>query len=175
MKKVLVLLTAIVLVFVLASCNNGGATPDSASNDSKIAETYTIEGVSVPLPIDFSVDESASPVAAYHKDYPSVGDNINFIFSASETINSYTKENINKTYEDYFDNFSGVEEYEKYQINGNDVVKFSYTIKIQDAAMSQTQVICAIEKGVIAVTYTNISGDYAEAFEESIKGIVIAN
>lgn len=148
-----------------------------AKDLSNMTNPYVVGAVVMELPEGFSMsdEEAFGAQIAIPDDYPEHTDNITFYdIDEEEDMKLYSKESIKEQYSKALDGFTDVDVYEQYDVDGIPVIRTSYTVVVDDVSMTQTQVIVFYEGGTCAITYTSVSGDFDEAFEESIASITAA-
>lgn len=133
---------------------------------------YEYGGISIVMPEGFIIDESAGDIImAYPETYPMETDNIN-LTKTNESINIYSEENINKTMKTLFDNYEGCKNYKQYTIGNCQVVRYEHTITVGGTPVEQKQVAVFGDETVV-ISFTNVSGNYVDAFEKTIDSIKI--
>ncbi len=134
--------------------------------------SYEYGGISIVLPEGFIIDESAGDlVLSYPETYPMESDNIN-LYKTNESINIYSEDNINKTMKTLFDNYGGCKNYKQYNIGKCQAVRYEHTITVGGVPVEQKQVVVFGDDTVV-ISFTNVSGNYADAFEKTIESIKV--
>lgn len=151
----------------------GDSSEVSESSESESEDgAYEYGGISLVLPENFTIDESTDSLAiAYPPTYPDETDNINFT-KTNESISVYSKENIDKTMKTIFDDYEGCKNYKTYKIDGCDAVTYDHTINVGGAEVKQRQVAVFADNTVI-VTFTDMTGNYTDVFQEVIDSIKV--
>lgn len=150
------------------------STVESTAEDIDPSKLYTYEGVTILLPDDYKIqNEESATVYAVPNDYPAKAENIVF-GKVDGKVSKITVDEVNKTYPETFEDFSGISGIDEYQINGYDVQKFSYTMAMEGVTMRQTQVICYLKNKTIIVNFTEAASSAKnEGHERAINSINI--
>ncbi|MCR4615638.1 MAG: hypothetical protein K5756_05765 [Clostridiales bacterium] len=168
---------AVVILIVVIAILAGSGGNESAQNTYS-GKTYTFEGVVVPIPDDFEVDDSSSLVIAKSKTYPNPSDSINFVKEGSWGLDGMSDSEVKSVFEQTFysmyTGFSGIDSIDSKKISGKDayVIKYDYTVS--GVLCNITQIVIKISSSkCVVVTYGNISGSYEAFFEKSANNISI--
>lgn len=142
-------------------------TAETEENDGK----YVFEGVSIVLPEGFTVVSSGMTLAVY-SDYPEHSDNISFVSVASDEFSNYTKETLESTYTTLFgsiENFT----YEAKNEDGYDLVTVTFDVTYNGVPMHEKSCSYFFSGKSVTISFTSVSGEFDEAFEQSLQSIQI--
>lgn len=142
-------------------------TAETEENDGK----YVFEGVSIVLPEGFTVVSSGMTLAVY-SDYPEHSDNISFVSVASDEFSNYTKETLESTYTALFgsiENFT----YEAKNEDGYDLVTVTFDVTYNGVPMHEKSCSYFFSGKSVTISFTSVSGEFDEAFEQSLQSIQI--
>ena len=142
-------------------------TAETEENDGK----YVFEGVSIVLPEGFTVVSSGMTLAVY-SDYPEHSDNISFVSVASDEFSNYTKEALESTYTALFgsiENFT----YEAKNEDGYDLVTVTFDVTYNGVPMHEKSCSYFFSGKSVTISFTSVSGEFDEAFEQSLQSIQI--
>ena len=137
------------------------------------SKSYDFEGVKIPLPKGFSVERSAGVYIAYGPDYPDNTDNITFVKTIADDINNYTEEALKESYASVNIKVDSFDKFERWNIDGNPALYIEFGYTYAGIKMKLKQLNIFLEDRTVTISYTDISGEYTSAFDESIKGIQI--
>lgn len=153
-------------------------TTDETTEDTTAADTaaddgkYVFEGVSIVLPEGFSVVSSGMTLAVY-SDYPEHSDNISFVSAASDEFSNYTKETLESTYTTLFgsiENFT----YEAKNEDGYDLVTVAFDVTYNGVPMHEKSCTYFFSGKSVTISFTSVSGEFDDAFDQAQKSIQIA-
>ena len=186
-KKLLALLLAMTLVLSLASCSGTGKTGDESDPPTKaspeeayesdssteilLEETYEFEGISIELPATFHMDDSQGVTIAVPSNYPTETDNITFTKTNADNIDAYDVGAIDVAYTSAIEGYNGITDFEKREIAGTDAIYLTFLANVTNIDMHITQVLLFFEDRTIAVTFTDVTGNYTDAFTRSLESI----
>lgn len=142
-------------------------TAETEENDGK----YVFEGVSIVLPEGFTVVSSGMTLAVY-SDYPEHSDNISFASVASDEFSNYTKETLESTYTALFgsiENFA----YEAKNEDGYNLVTVTFDVTYNGVPMHEKSCSYFFSGKSVTISFTSVSGEFDEAFEQSLQSIQI--
>ena len=142
-------------------------TAETEENDGK----YVFEGVSIVLPEGFTVVSSGMTLAVY-SDYPEHSDNISFVSVASDEFSNYTKETLESTYTALFgsiENFT----YEAKNEDGYNLVTVTFDVTYNGVPMHEKSCSYFFSGKSVTISFTSVSGEFDEAFEQSLQSIQI--
>lgn len=174
MKKTLSVLLALFLVTSLAACGSGQSsqTADSATaTEVPMGENFEFEGISVTLPVGFHMDDTQSITMAVSDNYPTETDNITFNKTNADNIDAYDAGAIDVAYTSAIEGYGGITDFEKTQIAGTDAIVMKFLANVTNVDMHITQALLFYEDRTVVVTFTDITGNYTDAFAKSLESI----
>ncbi len=189
MKKLLTLIAALAVAASLCACGGMGivGSDNNSQNDSSSSitdtstnsvknsdgEEYTYDHIKLVLPEGFTVDDNSSVPIAYGPNYPTETDNITFSKSGADNIDNYSKDVIETQYKQLINGFEEIDDFKKIKIDGKDTIKISYDISMSGVDMEQTQYFIFGDSFTNIVTFTDVTGNYDDAFEDCVKTITV--
>ena len=163
-RTLCVLAAVLVCLAALAGCSGG---------DGLVGNIYTYDHVSIELPEGYEVDESGSFPIIYCPDYPARTDNINILKSAADSIDNYDADVIDSYYTTALNGYSGLLSFEKTTVSGVDAIICSYGVSVNGVDMIGTQYYLFGDTFTDVITFTSVSGDYDDDFEDIALSIVV--
>ena len=163
MKRRTLCVLAAVLV-CLAGCSGG---------DGLVGNIYTYDHVSIELPEGYEVDESGSFPIIYCPDYPARTDNINILKTSADSIDNYDEDVIDNYYATSLNGYSGMLSFEKTTVGGVDAIVCSYDVSLSGVEMVGTQYYLFGKDFTDVITFTSVSGDYDDDFEDIAQSITV--
>ena len=149
----------------LAGCSGGG--------DGLVGNVYTYDHVSIELPEGYEVDESGSFPIIYCPGYPERTDNINILKSGADSIDNYDAGMIDSYYTSSFEGYNGMRSFEKTTVGGVDAIVCSYGVGMNGVNMVGTQYYLFGKDFTDVITFTSVSGDYDDDFEDIAQSITV--
>ena len=185
-KAAALLLAAIILTAVFASCGQSGGDasdtsgapatePVGTSEAVASGVKYSYNGITVTLPQTYMIDESASPVVlAYPPTYPTSADSIDFTYNeGAQSASFYSSETLDAYFEGLFEGYSGLTEFTIGDIDGTETLTFGYSFTSDGATVTRTQVDIFLENGTVVLSFSDASGKCASDFADIIASIKI--
>ena len=163
MKRRTLCVLAAVLV-CLAGCSGG---------DGLVGNIYTYDHVSIELPEGYEVDESGSFPIIYCPGYPTQTDNINITKGEADNIDNYGEDVIDDYYASSLNGYNGMRSFEKTTVGGVDAIVCSYGVGMNGVEMVGTQYYLFGKDFTDVITFTSVSGDYDDDFEDIAQSITV--
>lgn len=201
MKKILALLLALICIFAMFGCApkdnktedeskkqtekqepsteapteepTEAPTKEDENTDNADSKVFTFDKLSITLPEGFQAEKMEGLAMAVSDKYPTVADNINFMQLPADKIEDFDPKLFAETYEENFENVKNFTASD-IEIDGVPTYKFSFDSSSAGVNMKITQLLIFTEDSTYTLTFTNISEDYAKAFEDCIKSIKIS-
>lgn len=194
MKKLLVILLALAMLFSFAACDT--TVPEDEGNSNIIAEatatptaeptpeptpepisgkTVTFEKISLVVPEGYTETELNGLKLLYTDDFPTVADSITFAKSAADSISAYSKEVFETQYSQSLEGFTGIDVYEEIKIDGVDTLKVGVKLETGGVKLVQTQYFMFFSDMSIVIGFAEVEGSPNSAeFAEIVKSIKVA-
>ncbi|MCI7472558.1 MAG: hypothetical protein MSB10_02630 [Clostridiales bacterium] len=163
-RTMCVVAAMLVCLVALAGCSGG---------DGLVGNIYTYDHVSIELPEGYEVDESGSFPIIYCPDYPERTDNINILKSGADSIGNYDADRIDNYYSTSFNGYNGMRSFEKTKVDGVDAIICSYDVDLNGVEMVGTQYYLFGKNFTDVITFTSVSGDYDNDFEDIAQSIAV--
>ena len=161
-RTLCVLAAVLVCLAALAGCSGG---------DGLVGNIYTYDHESIELPEGYEVDESGSFPIIYCPDYPARTDNINILKTSADSIDNYDEDVIDNYYATSLNGYSGMLSFEKTTVGGVDAIICSYGVSVNGVDMIGTQYYLFGKDFTDVITFTSVSGDYDDDFEDIAQSI----
>lgn len=149
------------------------ATEPETEAESGLKE-FSFHGVVMDIPADFKNATNDTNPMLVPATYPYPSDNVTFV-AGHDKVKDYTEEGVKAQLEAAFSASLGVEvedyEYEKNQVAGVDYVIITYDFTYQDVLMYQCGITFFFEDESVSITFTDVSGEYEDAFNDMIASI----
>lgn len=135
---------------------------------------YTYDHISLKLPDGFQAADYSGMIIAVHEDYPTVSDNIVFSKDTStDSVDNYTQQLLDEVFSNTVAGFEKSTAFEKMKIDGVDVLKYSFEITTSGVHQTQTQYWILGSAYMDVISFTSVSGNFDEAFEQSFQSLKI--
>ena len=151
------------------------STEEVTEEDTDSSRYFTYEGISILMPEDYTTQrQDDGTVIATPKDFPARAENI--VFGViDEKVAKLTLKNVNDTYPETFEDFSGISVIDEYKVREYDAQKITYTIASNNIEMRQTQVIIYMDDKTVIINFTDKAAlGINHGHEKAIRTIDIA-
>ena len=171
MKKLLVILLALAMLFSFAACGttepegNGGTdveatlTPTAEPTPEPVSgKTITFEKVTFVVPEGYTESEVGGIKVIYTDDFPNVADSITLTKTAADSISNYSKDMFETQYAQSVAGFTGVESFEKIEIDGVDSLKIGIKLETSGVKLTQTQYFMFFSDMTVVIGFAEVEG-----------------
>ena len=148
-------------------------TDDSNGTEAAPAEPveYSYSGITLTVPGDFAEFDQSGVRLLVPADYPARADNISFTVTAG-SVTGYTEEIVVASLKQFLGDIQDFA-FAKDKQDGLDRIVFSYSMTVNGVSMRQESVNLFKSGKVYSVTFTNVTNDFADAFETAKNSIKI--
>ena len=164
MKRRTLCVLAAVLV-CLAGCSGGG--------DGLVGNVYTYDHVSIELPEGYEVDESGSFPIILLPRLPDADRQHQHHQGRADNIDNYGEDVIDDYYASSLNGYNGMRSFEKTTVGGVDAIVCSYGVGMNGVEMVGTQYYLFGKDFTDVITFTSVSGDYDDDFEDIAQSITV--
>lgn len=147
-------------------------TTEAETEEDQPAENkYTFAGISMILPEGFAPAEIEGANLVVYEDYPAHADNISFISGKddglvdADSIKNMLEQSLGTELENF--------EYETFEKDGYKLVTAKFNVEFNGVAMHQKLCLFLFDGKAVNVTFTSVSGEFDEAFEQALQSVQI--